>query len=265
MKLDSKKHYLQVALNSNIYDAQRIIASLPQSDRIIIEVGTPLIKEFGAHAIRSICSMWQSKLLGFAPSFNMGFNNSMLASSIFSFAGRAGQPAMQASTNPLTRNSQPATPYIVADLKCMDRAQREVQIAYQGGASAAIVLGQAPIETVNEFIASCNELGIDSMVDMMNIDQPYKVLRKLKKLPDVVLLHRGVDETELGDKPLPIHLINKVKGAYDVAISIAGGDTSREVQSAFFNGANIVVLWKNFYSATQDTAQIANEFLQQVK
>jgi len=33
------------------------------------------------------------------------------------------------------------SPYIVADLKCMDRGKREVEIAKRRGVSAAVVLG----------------------------------------------------------------------------------------------------------------------------
>ena len=45
--LDPKKRYLQVALNSTLDEAYRIIHQLPVSDRIIIEAGTPLIKRYG--------------------------------------------------------------------------------------------------------------------------------------------------------------------------------------------------------------------------
>lgn len=226
-RLNHKQHYLQVALNSSLLDAQQIINSLPVSDRILIEAGTPLIKQYGVAGIQQIQNWWQQRL--------------------WQAAGLQ------------------ADPYIVADLKCMDRARTEVALAYQGGASAAVVLGRAPIETTNEFVKACADYGIDSMIDMMSVDKPYQILRQLEILPTVVILHRGVDETELGNKPLPIHMINKVKGAFDVMISIAGGDTSREVQSAVFNGANIVVLWKNFYTLSADTPQIAQDFLQQIK
>lgn len=102
-------------------------------------------------------------------------------------------------------------PYIVADLKTMDRGATEVAIAKSAGASAAVVLGLAPIETINTFIDSCKKEGIDSMVDMMNVPYPVQILRKLKKMPDVVILHRGVDEETFNkDKPIPYIQINKV-------------------------------------------------------
>ena len=219
-------HYLQISFNSSLEEAEYIINSIPPSDRILIEVGTPLIKQHGIHSIRAITTLWQQRL----------------------FANGIITPA-----------------YIVADLKCMDRASTEVQLAHAGGASAAVVLGQAPVETLNAFIQKCVESKIDSMIDMMNVEKPYNVMRQLKTLPTVVMLHRGVDETNFSDKPLPIHMINKVKGTYNVKIAIAGGDTSREIQSAVFNGADIVVVWKDFYTISEETTEIVTNFLNQVK
>lgn len=225
MILSKKKKYLQIALNSTLDDAHSIIQKLPVSDRIIIEAGTPLIKNCGAEGIRDITSWWQRKLWG---------------------------------TN--------FYPYIVADLKTMDRAQTEVMLAKDAGASAAICLGLAPIETIKSFIENCQKAQIDSMIDMMNVEQPVKILRKLKNLPDVVLLHRGVDEEAFNkDKPIPYIHINKVLSSFDVLISIAGGDTIREVQRAVFNGANIVVVWKEFYRSSSDTGRLAQEFLKEIK
>jgi bifunctional enzyme Fae/Hps len=156
--------------------------------------------------------------------------------------------------------------YVVADLKTMDRGDTEAMLARQAGASGAIALGQAPVETLNSFIDSCKKLEIDSMVDMMNVAQPIQILRKLKKLPDVVILHRGVDEETFNkDKPIPYLQINKIRSSYDVMISVAGGDTIREVQRAVFNDANIVVVWKEFYHSTAQTGQLAEEFLKAVK
>ncbi|MDO8610508.1 MAG: orotidine 5'-phosphate decarboxylase / HUMPS family protein [bacterium] len=223
MILSKKKRYLQIALNSTLDDASSIIEQLPQSDRIILEVGTPLIKQYGMEAVRNI--------------FNW-FNN----------------------------EGVDAVPYIVADLKTMDRAETEVKMVKQAGASAAICLGQAPVETIQKFIESCKANQIDSMVDMMNVEYPITILRKLKKQPDVVILHKGVDEETFNkDKPIPYVQINKVLSSFNVLISIAGGDTIREVQRAIFNGANIAVVWKEFYHLTGSTGQLATEFLKEIK
>ena len=48
-------------------------------------------------------------------------------------------------------------------------------------------------------------------------------------------------------------------------ISVAGGDTIREVQRAIFNDADIVVVWKEFYSPASNTSQLAEEFLREIK
>lgn len=214
--LNRKVKYLQVALNNTLEEASGIIAQLPQSDRILLEAGTPLIKRYGAEAISHLRQLW------------------------------AG--------------------YVVADLKTMDRGETEALIAQEAGAEGAIALGQAPVETINAFIAACAKFGLDSMVDMMNVDQPIKILRKLRKLPTVVILHRGVDEETFNkDKPIPYLQINKIRSSYDVMISIAGGDTIREVQRSVFNDANIVVVWKEFYQASTDTGRLAEEFLQAIK
>ena len=215
--LDRRKKYLQIALNSTLSEAAQIIRTLPQSDRILLEAGTPLIKHYGIEAIRFI------------------------------------------------KNLSPQS-YVVADLKAMDRGETEVILAKEGGASGAVALGQAPIETINSFIESCTKYGLDSMVDMMNIEHPIKIMRKLKKQPNVVILHRGVDEETFNkDKPVPHIQINKVRASYNVLIAIAGGDTIREVQRAIFNDANIVVVWKEFYQASVHTSHIAEEFLRVIK
>ncbi|MBI4058208.1 orotidine 5'-phosphate decarboxylase [Candidatus Gottesmanbacteria bacterium] len=223
--LDRKKRYLQIALNSTLDEAQDIIRQLPPSDRILIEAGTPLVKRYGTEAITRLRQWWAMKL------YTTGIN-----------------------------------PYIVADLKTMDRGETEVAIARDAGASGVIALGQAPVETLNAFIAASKKFQLDSMVDLMNVDQPIKILRKLEKLPDVVILHRGVDEeTYNKDKPIPYIQINKVRASYIVLISIAGGDTIREVQRAVFNDANIVVVWKEFFQASSDTGKLAEEFLRVIK
>jgi len=214
--LNKRSRYLQIALNNDIGEARSIIRQLPQSDRILVEAGTPLIKTYGQGGIREIVNTWRG--------------------------------------------------YVVADLKTMDRGNTEAMMAKEAGASGAIAAGQAPIETLNIFIKTCAELGLDSMVDMMNVAQPIQVLRQITKMPDVVILHRGVDEETFNkQKPIPYIQINKVKSSYDVMISIGGGDTIREVERAIFNGANIVLVWKEFYQATSQTAQLAEDFLTAIR
>jgi len=156
--------------------------------------------------------------------------------------------------------------YIVADLKCMDRGSREVEAVATAGASAATCLGLAPIATINEFIKECEKAGIDSMVDMMNIEFPFEILQKLKKLPNVIVLHRGVDENEKNrEKQIPYDQIHRIKGTYEnILISVAGGETSRDIIRTFFNDSDIAVIWRSFYEEPENTASLAQEFLKLV-
>lgn len=224
-KLRRNTKYLQIALNNTLGEAKKILFQLPKSERIIIEAGTPLVKRYGIGVISEIREYF-----------------------LYSSPG-------------LSQN-----PYIVADLKCADLAQREVEMAAQAGASAVTCLGVAPLETISSFIEECEKFGIDSMVDMMNVENPILILRQLKKQPAVVIIHRGVDETETNkEKTIPYYQINQIKGNCDVLIAVAGGDTIKEIQSAVFNGADIVVLWKAFYSSADGTGSIINEFLNEIR
>ncbi len=215
--LDRKKKYLQIALNGTLAEAESIARILPVSDKILIEVGTPLIKHSGQSAIVSIATLCPKA-------------------------------------------------YIVADTKTADMADRDVAMVAEAGANAATCLGVAPIETIDLFVAECESRGIDSMIDMMNVPQPLLILKKLQKLPKVVILHRGVDETEQSKgKMIPYYQINQIKGSYNIMLSVAGGDSSREVQSAVFNGADIVVVWKDFIKADQGMMGIVQAFLKDIR
>lgn len=157
--------------------------------------------------------------------------------------------------------------YVVADLKCMDRGSREVEEAARSGASATTCLGLAPVETIDEFIKKCEASEIDSMVDMLNVQFPFEVLQKLKKLPDIVVLHRGADENTLNrEKMIPYAQINRIKGSYGkIIVSVAGAETTRQTISTFFNGANIAIVWRAFYEKPRETAKLAQDFLKLIK
>ncbi|MEK7560526.1 MAG: orotidine 5'-phosphate decarboxylase / HUMPS family protein [Patescibacteria group bacterium] len=264
-KLSSKKRYLQIALNSTLEEARKIIDSLPASDRIIVEAGTPLIKRYGEHGIRQIRGWYEAHLTraSSVPSAFSAASAGFGFSTIFRSA-RSSVHEKQIGTARDHRNV--IFPYVVADLKTMDRGETEVDIAARGGASAAIALGTAPTETLNSFIEHCAQRGLDAMIDMMNVEFPLATLRALKKLPRVVIIHRGVDEEQFNrEKQIPLHEIRRIKGNYDMMISIAGGDTSREVQRAIFNDADIVVIWKSVYQKTSDTVSLVEGFLKDIK
>ncbi len=260
-KLDPHKRYLQIALNSTLEDAQKIIKQLPSHDRILLEVGTPLIKKYGQDAITKISSWYKQRqvLTGFGQQ-TQSLSFSTLAFEILKNVQHTNRARTIADTLSLPQ------PYIVADLKTMDRASTEVIIAAEAGASAAVALGTASIETLDAFITTCKDHNIDPIIDMMNVEFPLAVLRKLKKIPPIVLLHRGVDEEKFNkEKQIPYHEIQRIKGNYNIMIAIAGGDTVREVQRSFFNGADIVVVWKSVYESNDQTVSLINDFVKEIR
>ncbi len=157
---------------------------------------------------------------------------------------------------------------IVADLKTLDGAEDEVDFVNSAGATAATALGSAPVETLNLFIKCCLELEMDSMIDMLGVEEPLKVLLRLKTPPTVVVLHKGRDEEGTRGKVIKYKHINKIRSKYDVLISAAGGIDLAQARSAIFNGADIVIAnivspedpWVGI-SSEEDVASIAKQFL----
>lgn len=158
--------------------------------------------------------------------------------------------------------------HLVADLKTSDGALGEVDEAHAAGATAATVLGSSPPEALDLFIARCSTLGMNSMIDMLGVKDPLKVLMQLRTPPDVVVLHLGRDEESTGGKVIQYRHVNRVRSKFDVLLSAAGGVDLKEARSAIFNGANIVVAnlvrpedpWTGI-STESDVAEMAQQFL----
>jgi len=158
--------------------------------------------------------------------------------------------------------------YIVADIKTVDGAVDEVDMVQSAGASAATVLGNSPTETLDLFIERCSRVGMISMIDMLAVKDPLKVMMQLKKPPDVMVLHIGRDEENTRGKLIQYRHVARVRSKFDVLISAAGGVGVKQARSAIFNGANIVVAnlvdprdpW-NGISTASNVATMAREFL----
>jgi len=158
--------------------------------------------------------------------------------------------------------------HVVADIKTVDGAVSEVDMVHSAGASAATVLGNSPTETLDLFIERCARLGMLSMIDMLGVTDPLKVMMQLVNPPDVMVLHKGRDEETTRGKLIQFRHVNRVRSKFDVLISAAGGVGIKEARSAIFNGANIVVAnlvhpsdpWKGI-TTTSNVAAMAREFL----
>lgn len=205
--------YLQIALDqTSVEHAKKIIAQLPRSDRLILEVGTPLIKSESVKAISAL---------------------------------REVVPSM----------------FLIADLKTMDVGQVEVDLAFDETADAVAVAGQAPVEVIDKFIYEARRLSIYSIVDTINVADPVKLLKSLKESPDIVELHRGIDEE--GTKKLRWDLIPKIKSAFKdrkILVSIAGGIEPKNAHEALKVGADIIVVGR-FITQSKDIERAARDFL----
>ena len=162
--------------------------------------------------------------------------------------------------------------HVVADIKTADGAINEVDMVAAAGATAVTVLGNSPTETLDLFIKRCSQIGLISMIDMLGVDDPLKVMMRLTNPPDVVVLHIGRDEETTRGKLIQYRHVNRVRSKFDVLISAAGGVGIKEARSAIFNGASIVVAnlvhpsdpWAGI-STTSDVAAMAREFLSTIE
>ncbi len=158
--------------------------------------------------------------------------------------------------------------HIVADLKTTDGALMEADMVRAAGATAATVLGSSPTEALDLFVARCGQAGLASMIDMLGVSDPLKVVMKMHRPPDVVVLHRGRDEEATRGKQIQYKHVNRLRSKFDVLISAAGGVDLKEARSAIFNGASIVVVnlvrpgdpWEGIPTDT-DVASMADKFL----
>jgi len=153
--------------------------------------------------------------------------------------------------------------FLVADLKTMDVGKVEVDMSYDETADAMAVAGQAPIEVIDKFIYEARRLGSYSILDTINVPDPLKLLKSLKELPDVVELHRGVDE-ESGGKKHRWDLIPKIKTlAKDkkVLVAVAGGIEPNNALDALKAGADIIVVGR-YITQAKDIERAVNSFLQ---
>lgn len=206
--------YLQISLDAPELDrSKKIIAEIPGSDRIILEVGTPLIKRYGAKVINELREV---------------------AKDLF----------------------------FVADLKTLDVGKVEVDLAYDETADAVVAAGLAPAETLDSFIKEARRLAIYSVVDMLNVEDPVKKLKSIKEFPDVVVLHRGIDQ-ETG-KTIGLNIIQEIRQTFKdkkFLIAVAGGIVPETAKEALEKGADIIIVGR-YVTQSKDIERAVRDFLE---
>jgi bifunctional enzyme Fae/Hps len=152
--------------------------------------------------------------------------------------------------------------FIIADLKVLDTGNLEARMAADATADAVVISGLAPTGTLEKAIAEAKKVGIYSVVDMLNVPNPVKVIEKIAVKPDIVELHRAIDaehsEHAWGDIPA----IKKAAGDR-LLVATAGGIRQNIVPEALAQGADIVVVGRAI-TASKDVRHAAEEFLEKL-
>ena len=203
---------IQVALDLlNQEQALKIVEQLPQTENLLVEAGTPLIKSEGMLSVRSL-------------------------KQAFPFH------------------------FLVADLKTLDTGALEVDLAVNAGADAISISGLGNEATINAAVKQAHKHNRLLILDMLNVQDPLKKLESLDELPDITLLHRGID-METHQPTHQFELLQEIKARFPaMKVAIAGGITLNDVEPAIANGADIIIVGRAI-TQSSNIKQAVNEFL----
>jgi len=152
--------------------------------------------------------------------------------------------------------------FIIADMKILDTGNLEARMAADATADAVVVSGLAPTSTIEKAISEARKVGIYSIVDMLNVQAPAKLIASLKVKPDIVELHRAIDVEESAHAWGDIPAIKKAAGG-KLLVATAGGIRVEVVKDALKAGADILVVGRAI-TASKDIGHAADEFLDQL-
>lgn len=152
--------------------------------------------------------------------------------------------------------------FIIADMKILDTGNLEARMAADATADAVVVSGLAPASTIEKAISEARKVGIYSIVDMLNVTNPAKLIASLKVKPDIVELHRAIDVEETAHAWGDIPAIKKAAGG-KLLVATAGGIRVDVVKEALKSGADILVVGRAI-TASKDIGHAADEFLEQL-
>jgi bifunctional enzyme Fae/Hps len=152
--------------------------------------------------------------------------------------------------------------FIIADMKILDTGNLEARMAADATADAVVVSGLAPISTIEKAVSEARKVGIYSIIDMLNVANPVKLITSLKVKPDIVELHRAIDVEESSHAWGDIPAIKKAAGG-KLLVATAGGIRVDVVKDALKAGADILVVGRAI-TASKDIEHAANEFLDEL-
>jgi bifunctional enzyme Fae/Hps len=152
--------------------------------------------------------------------------------------------------------------FIIADMKILDTGNLEARMAADATADAVVISGLAPTSTIEKAIIEAKKVGIYSVIDMLNVQNPVKVVQNLKVKPDIVELHRAIDVEETAHAWGDIPALKKAAGG-KLLVATAGGIRVNVVKDALKAGADILVVGRAI-TASKDVSHAADEFLEQL-
>jgi bifunctional enzyme Fae/Hps len=152
--------------------------------------------------------------------------------------------------------------FIIADMKILDTGNLEARMAADATADAVVVSGLAPLSTIEKAVAEARKVGIYSIIDMLNVQNPVKLITSLKVKPDIVELHRAIDVEETAHAWGDIPALKKAAGG-KLLVATAGGIRVDVVKDALRAGADILVVGRAI-TASKDIEHAADEFLDQL-
>ncbi len=150
--------------------------------------------------------------------------------------------------------------FIIADLKILDTGNLEARMAADASADAVVISGLAPVSTIEKAIIEAKKTGIYSVVDMLNVTDPVKLIAGLSVKPDIVELHRAIDAEETKHAWGNIVALKKAAGG-KLLVATAGGIRAEVVKDALKSGADILVVGRAI-TASKDIRSSAEIFLE---
>jgi bifunctional enzyme Fae/Hps len=153
--------------------------------------------------------------------------------------------------------------FIIADMKILDTGNLEARMAADASSDAVVISGLAPTSTMEKAITEARKVGIYSVVDMLNVQNPAKVIEKLKVKPDIVELHRAIDTEDTAHAWGDIAAIKKAAGG-KLLVATAGGVRVNVVKDALKAGADILVVGRAI-TASKDIKHAADDFIDKLE
>jgi len=153
---------------------------------------------------------------------------------------------------------------VIADLKTLDTGNLEARMAGDATADVVSFSALAPLKTQERFIDECHKIGILALMDTINVNDPVKVIKKLNSKPDIIELHRAIDQ-ELTDATHQWGNIGDIKKACgkDALVAVAGGIKIPKVKDALSAGADILVVGRSI-TCSKDVNGSARAFLMEM-